>query len=158
MKRFPLFFFSFILFFIGCGNIISQTLTPIKWEFSYKETTDSTGELIIKANIEPNWHIYSQLQNGDGPLPTVFKFVKTVDYDLIGSVTEPDPERKYSDVFGADIAQFTREAIFIQKINRNIKKEFVVMGEVECMACNDIQCLPPKTYKFTIKIPQNELK
>ncbi len=133
-------------------------MQAVKWEFSYKEIDDSNGELILKANIEPNWHTYSQTQKGDGPLPTVFKFVKTVDYDLNNAVTEPDPIRIHSDIFDADVAMFSVEAVFTQKIKRNTKKAFVVMGEVEFMSCNDIQCLPPKTVKFTVKIPQNELK
>ena len=142
------------------GTIFSQknTMEPIKWEFSYKEIDDVNGELVLKAKIEPNWHTYSQTQNGDGPLPTVFKFVKTVDYDLSGTVAEPDPIREHSVVFDADVAMFSVEAIFIQKIKRNTKKDFVVMGEVEFMSCNDSQCLPPKTVKFTVKVPQNELK
>ncbi len=133
-------------------------MEPIKWVFSYNEITDTTGEVILKAKIEPNWHTYSQTQSGDGPLPTIFKFVKTVDYDLNKEVTEPDPIREHSAIFDADVAMFSIEAIFTQKITRNTKKEFVVMGEVEFMSCNDIQCLPPKTVKFIVKIPQNELK
>lgn len=133
-------------------------MQPVKWETSYKETSDSTGELILKASIEPNWHTYSQTQRGDGPLPTVFNFVKTVDYDLINSVAEPDPIRVHSDIFDADVAMFSIEATFTQKIKRNTKKAFDIRGEVEFMCCNDIQCLPPKTIKFTIKVPQNELK
>ena len=134
-------------------------MQPVKWETSFKETNDSIGEIILKANIEPNWHTYSQIKQGnDGPLPTVFKFVKTIDYDLIDNVVEPDPIRVHSDVFDADVAMFSIQAIFTQKIKRSTKKAFDVMGEVEFMSCNDSQCLPPRTVKFTVKIPQNELK
>ena len=136
----------------------AQTLNPVKWEFSYKETDDKNGEIILKATLDPEWHMYSQTQTGDGPLPTVFKFVKTPDYDLNGTVIEPDPERKHDIAFDTDVAQFILEAVFVQKIKRNTKKDLIVMGEVECMLCNNTMCLPPRTYKFAIKIPQNELK
>ena len=159
MKRNCFFYFFLLLFFLGSEKIYSQKkLESVKWEFSYNEIDDTTGELILKAKLDPNWHTYSQTQKGDGPLPTVFKFVKTVDYDLIGSVVEPDPIRRKSDISDADVAMFSIEAIFVQKVNRNTKKEFLVMGEVEFMACNDIMCLPPKTIKFSINIPQSELK
>jgi hypothetical protein len=158
MPRFIL-LFSFLLFFSVSKKIEAQnTMQPVKWETSYKETNDSIGELILKANIEPNWHTYSQTQRGDGPLPTVFKFVKTIDYDLQNYVTEPDPIRVHSDIFDADVAMFSIEAIFTQKIKRTTRTAFVIMGEVEFMCCNDAQCLPPRTVKFTIKVPQNELK
>ena len=134
-------------------------MQPVKWECTYKEIDEVNGELVLTAKIEPNWHTYSQVKQGnDGPLPTVFKFVKTPDYDLNKEVVEPDPIRLHSDVFDADVAMFSIEAVFIQKIKRNTKDAFDVMGEVEFMCCNDIQCLPPRTVKFTVKIPQNKLK
>ena len=153
-----LFIFCAAAFLFAPVKFYTQTLNPVKWEFSYKETDDKNGELILKAKLDPDWHFYSQLQTGDGPLPTVFKFVKTPDYDLIGNVLEPDPERKRDAAFDVDVAMFSLEATFTQKIKRNTKKDFVIMGEVECMLCNNIMCLPPRTFKFTVKIPQNELK
>ena len=151
---------AFVFSFLDVQKIRAQNnMQPVKWGTSFKETNDSIGELILKASIEPNWHTYSQVKQGnDGPLPTVFTFVKTVDYDLINSVVEPDPIRIHSDVFDADVAMFSIEAVFTQKIKRNTSKSFIVMGEVEFMSCNDIQCLPPKTVKFTIKVPASELK
>ena len=156
LKR--LFIFSALLLLSVPFNFLAQTINPVKWEFSYKETDDKNGEVILKAKLDPDWHFYSQLQSGDGPLPTVFKFVKTPDYDLNGTVAEPDPERVHDVTFDADVAMFIREATFTQKVKRNTKKDFVIMGEVEIMLCNNVMCLPPKTYKFTLKIPQNELK
>lgn len=139
-----------------CG--IAQTFNVIKWEYSYREVDNENGELVIKATIDPDWHIYSQTQSGDGPLPTVFNFVKTPEYDLEGDVIEPDPERKHDLAFDTEVAMFEREVVFIQKIKRNTKKSFEVLGELECMACNNTMCLPPRTYKFTITVPQNELR
>ena len=137
---------------------MAQTFNVIKWEYAYREVDDENGELVIKATIDPDWHIYSQGQSGDGPLPTVFAFVKTPEYDLDGEVTEPDPYRRHDAAFDTEVAMFEREAVFIQKIRRNTKKSFEVLGKVECMACNNTMCLPPRTYKFTIAVPQNELK
>ncbi len=135
-----------------------QALNPVKWEFSYNDIDEKTGEIILKAKMDPDWHIYSQLQTGDGPLPTVFTFVKTPDYDLDGTVVEPDPERRHDLTFDVDVAMFEIEAVFVQKVKRSNRKDFIIMGEVECMSCNNSMCLPPKTFKFTLKIPQNELK
>jgi hypothetical protein len=151
-------FIGLLLLALAPLAFTGQTFNVIKWEYTYNELDEKSGELVIKAKIDPDWHIYSQTQTGDGPLPTVFTFVKTPHYDLDGAVAETDPERKYDVAFGTDVAMFEREVVFVQKIKRNTKKEFEVMGEVECMACNNTMCLPPRTYKFTIKIPQNELK
>jgi hypothetical protein len=135
------------------GKIYSQIQSPVKWQFSYNPIDDTSGELILKANVNMEWHIYSQLQSGDGPLPTIFSFERTPDYDLLGKVLEPNPETAYSEVFTTDVMMFSNEVVFKQKIKRSNKNTFTIMGNVECMACNNSQCLPPKKYTITIQVP-----
>jgi len=156
LKRFL--FLSVLAILMVPAELCAQALNPVKWEFSYKDIDEKNGEITLKAILDPDWHIYSQLQSGDGPLPTVFTFVKTPDYDLNGGVIEPDPERKHDVTFDVDVAMFEREAVFVQKIKRSNRKDFVIMGEVECMSCNNSMCLPPRAFKFALKVPQNELK
>lgn len=134
-------------------TISAQTQTPVKWECSYNPIDENNGELLIKANISIDWHIYSQLQSGDGPLPTIFYFERTPDYDLVKTVVEPTPETAYSDVFTSNVMMFSNEVIFKQKIKRSNTKAFTIMGNVECMACNNVSCLPPKKYTLTVKVP-----
>ena len=141
-------FFSLVSF-IG----LAQVQTPVKWECTYNPIDENNGELILKANVAIEWHIYSQTQSGDGPLPTVFKFERTPDFDLVGNVAEPTPEKAYSDVFSTDVLMFSNEVVFKQKIKRSNKKAFTIMGNVECMACNNVSCLPPKKYTLTIQVP-----
>jgi thiol:disulfide interchange protein DsbD len=139
------------LFFFG--KTVAQVQTPVKWEGTYNPIDENYGELIIKAKINVEWHIYSQMQTGDGPLPTVFYFERTPDYDLVNGVAEPTPETAYSDVFSEDVMMFSNEVTFKQKIKRSNKKSFTLMGNVECMACNNSSCLPPKKYTLTIQVP-----
>ena len=141
----------FLAVFSCC--IFAQVQTPVKWECSYNPIDENNGELILKANVSIEWHIYSQTQNGDGPLPTIFNFERTPDFDLVGNVIEPTPEKAYSDVFAADVLMFSNEVVFKQKIKRSNKKTFTIMGNVECMACNNVSCLPPKKYTLTIHVP-----
>lgn len=148
----------FLALLIAPLHFFAQTLNPVKWQFSYQETDEKNGKLVLKAKMDPDWHIYSQTQTGEGPLPTVFKFVRTPDFDLDGTTIEPDPDRLHDVTFDVDVAQFIMEATFTQKIKRNNRKDFVIMGEVEFMACNNSMCLPPRTIKFSIKVPQNVLK
>jgi cytochrome c biogenesis DsbD-like protein len=131
----------------------AQTVQPVKWAFSYNPIDDTKGEIILTASINMDWHIYSQLQSGDGPLPTIFRFEPTPDYDLADKVIEPTPVTEYSSVFSTDVMSFSNEVVFKQKIKRTNKGAFIIMGHVECMACNNTQCLPPKEYKFNIQIP-----
>jgi thiol:disulfide interchange protein DsbD len=144
-------FFALVFSFFISLNTWAQT--PVKWSCSYNSIDENTGELLITATIGVDWHIYSQLQSGDGPLPTVFKFERTPDFDLVDGVEEPSPQTAYSDVFSADVMMFSNEVVFTQKIKRNNKKAFTILGNVECMACNNTSCLPPKAYKLTIQVP-----
>ena len=146
----------YFVLFISClfsGNIFSQIQSPVKWECSYNPLDSIHGELILKASLAIEWHIYSQLQSGDGPLPTIFSFERTPDFDLVNTVIEPTPESAYSDVFTTDVSMFSNEVVFKQKIKRSNKNAFILMAQVECMACNNTQCLPPKKYTLTIKVP-----
>ena len=149
----PNYFIALLFSFLFFGKTFAQTQTPVKWQCSYNPIDENNGELIIKASISIDWHIYSQLQSGDGPLPTTFHFEPTPDYDLIKTVIEPTPETAHSDVFSADVMMFSNEIIFKQKIKRNNTKIFTIIGNVECMACNNVSCLPPKKYPLTINIP-----
>src|ERR1700758_1162797 len=98
----------FIVAFLFVFSLVSvkafaQTISPVKWDFSYNSIDEKNGELILKANIGTDWHIYSQMQSGDGPLPTIFKFELTPDYDLVDKVTEPTPVTEHSTIFDADV-------------------------------------------------------
>jgi len=131
---------------------LGQGLNPVTWETSYEEISDSTGDLVFTAKIEDKWHIYSQKQGNDGPIPTSFTLIMTPDFKLIGEVQEPKPENVYTEVFQSNVLMFSKQVVFRQKIHRHNKKQFFVNGELEYMACNDLSCLPPKTLKINIKV------
>lgn len=144
--------FGVLLLFFSL-NFFAQKFTPAKWTFTYKEINDTLGRLEIKAALEPDWHIYSQAQSGNGPLPTVFRFTTTPEFNLKGDMQEPDPYRIHDDFFDADVAMFSIEVVFTQKVIKNTNVAFTIYGEVEYMACNDQECLPPIVTKFSVKVP-----
>lgn len=146
-------FLPAIFFLTSFSGLFSQAINPVKWSFEYKQINTTEAELIITALIEKQWHIYSQTQNNDGPIPSSFSFVVTPDYDLKGKVLEPEPEKSYSEVFGTDVVSFKDKAVFKQKIIRNNKASFEIKGELEFMACNDSMCLPPRTVAIQISVP-----
>ena len=66
----------------------------VTWSYSQKKLSADEYELIFKAKIEPTWHLYSQIETPDGPLPTLFDFEKSKDYKLIGKTSEPKPHEE----------------------------------------------------------------
>ncbi len=127
---------------------------PVKWAFEQKKISDSEYDLIFKANLDKNWHIYSPSMKGDGPIPTTFTFDKNDNIALVGAVKEESPKRREhkEPVFNnMTVVDFSESATFTQriKIKDNTKP---VNGALEFQACNNEMCLPPETIKYTFDI------
>lgn len=138
---------SVILFYSILG--FSQILTPIKWNYAIKESKTSETEIIITATIDRGWHLYDMNLPEGGPVSTSFSFSEIKGAQLTGKVSAgSNPVKKYDDVFEMDLSWFEKSAVFIQKIQITDKKKFSVKGEVEFMACDDKQCLPPTRNEF----------
>ncbi|MBK6835004.1 MAG: sugar transporter [Bacteroidetes bacterium] len=146
-------FFLSLFLLITISSYSQVNFNPVTWDLSFEAINDKEGFIVLKATIEDKWHIYSQKQNGDGPIPTSFKFSNSKAFVAVDSTMEPNAEKIYSEVFGTDVISFSKEVVFKQKIQRKNKKEFEIKGELEYMACNDNSCLPPKTIPFIITVP-----
>lgn len=127
---------------------------PVKWSFSSEKISDKESYLIITAQIEKGWHVYSQFIGEGGPIPTSFKFNPSVDYKLIGTVTEsPKAISAFDKNFNMKISWHKNQVIFKQKVSLNVPKADI-SGVLEFMVCNDERCLPPAEVEF--KIPLNK--
>ena len=59
----------FILSFLLTNVIIAQN--PITWQFQSVKKGDQQYEVVLKAIIQPGWHLYSQKQPEDAiAIPT----------------------------------------------------------------------------------------
>ncbi|TJZ53217.1 sugar transporter [Sphingobacterium olei] len=129
----------------------AQILDPVKWTFAAKKTGKDEAVLFLKATIDNGWNIYSQHIGEGGPVPTSFNFTPSSDYQFIGEVLEPTPNKKFEKTFNMQVLYFNKEVVFQQKIKLK-KGQTVVKGAVEFMVCNDQQCLPPDEKVFAISI------
>ena len=119
----------------------SQIVEPVKWTTATKKISDSEYDLIIHANIKPNYHLYSQKVPDNGPLPTIFIFEKSADYELIGTTTEEKGHTAYDPTFELNIKYFDTKATFKQRIKVKTKNKFNIIGEIEFMTCNESKCV-----------------
>jgi thiol:disulfide interchange protein DsbD len=141
---------SVLSFFFFLG-INAQSQNPVSWQASYKSTSATEGEIIIRATIEKGWHTYSQKPTDAGPIPTNFKFTEVKNYSLIGKTEESNAHEEFVKAFDAKIAVFSDKAEFKQKIKFS-KAGFAVSVKIEYMCCNDMMCLPPKTLDLEVRI------
>lgn len=152
-------FFRFSLLLAGMVAIINtvnaQIFDPVKWSFNTKKISDCEYELIFKAKIDGNWHMYGQKTYDDGPVPTSFRFTESADYVLVGKTKESKLIKKFEPMFGTELEFFEHEAGFTQKIKVKAAKAIDIKGSVEFMVCNDNQCLPPTSVDFSFKAEGN---
>ena len=141
-----------LLFILISVVASAQIFTPVEWEFSQKQLSDTEIELQFKATIDDGWHLYSQHITDDGPVPTEFTFITEGGYELIDGVTEGEPIEEFDPNFDMVLKYFGHEAIFIQKIKVTAAEDFSLDGNVYFMVCDEAQCLPPEEVEFSFEI------
>ena len=157
MRIFTLFISSLLFISISAQN-------PIKWKVNANEVGENLYELEISAEIEKGWHLYSQfLESNEGydpdnsPLSTYITYELNDYIDTIGSSKEIGIETHFDPVWEAEISFFSNKASFIQLIQLNHSDSTILKGNVNFMACDDQQCLPPDDFGFKIDLRANTL-
>lgn len=148
MKRITL----FILCLLATFGVAAQQLDPAKRSFSVKETSSNEAELIVTVKLDKGWHMYSQHTDANGPLPTVFEFTPSSDYQLVGKVAEPKPHEEMDPLFGCVVKSFEGTVVFRQKIKRLSDKDFTVKGLLSYQLCNDGSCIAPEDHDMVFKV------
>ena len=133
---------KWLVFILWSSFVYGQIKEPVIWETSViSDSIKNIYTIRLKANIEKNWHLYSQFSDPNGAIPTEFKFKKNKKYRLIGRVNETESTVAYDEVFEMDLSYFTEKAIFTQKIeifDTNLNK---IEAEVNYQACDDKLCI-----------------
>ena len=143
-----LFLLSFTLFF--SSFILAQENNPVTWKAHYQKISATEGDIVIEAQIQKNWHTYSQRPTEAGPIPTSFTFAASASYQTVGETIESDAHEEFVPAFDAKIFVFTNKAEFHQKVKLLGKAGSTIKFTVEYMTCNDMMCLPPKTLELSV--------
>ena len=104
-----------IFLFIAIA-INAQILEPVKWNFSFEPINEKEFDLIFKAEIDNNWHLYSQ-DIPMSPPATNFNFEVGADYQLVGkTIEESEVIEEYDPNFEMVLKYFAFEAVFKQRV------------------------------------------
>lgn len=141
------------LLFVYALNVnAQQKLNPVKWTFEAVKKSDKQYDIVLTANIEAPWHIYSQFVK-KGPVPTSIKFKNNPLVQIKGGAKEIGKLEKHFDKnFGTEIAYFSNKVEFTQVANLKVVSKTKLTGEIEYMVCNDERCLPPTKIPFEVTI------
>jgi thiol:disulfide interchange protein len=130
---------------------IGQIFEPISWSHELKITGKTTGEIIHKATIENNWHLYGMNIPENGPRPTRIVYEKLVNAEKSGGIVSKSKLLEvYDKSFQMNLTWYANEAVFVQKITFKDASKVLVEGYVEFMACDDERCLPPAQDEFSL--------
>lgn len=141
-------------FLVLCSNFLfAQIQNPVEWTATSKKIADKTYEVYLTADIQKGWHIYSQTTPEGGPIPTNITFTKNPLLILKGKTKEVGKlEQRNEPLFNVDVKQFSNKVDFVQVVNLKANVNTSVNVAVEFMVCDDKQCLPPSTKKFTVAL------
>jgi hypothetical protein len=127
---------------------------PVHWSFTARKTGYGKYQLHLTATVDAPWHTYSQTTPEGGPLPTRISINKNPLVMLTGTVKEVgELHLTHDKTFDVDVKSFAGKVDYIQELTLKGKVKTNITGEVEYMACNDVQCLSPKKILFTIVLP-----
>lgn len=143
----------FSLIFILTSNLLTAQETPVKWSFAAEKVSEQEYDLVITANIETGWSVYSQyLESDEGPIKTKFEFQPSGNLQLIGQTAESGHKKEsYDELFGMNLIKYSKKAQFTQRVKVTNSSE-PVSGFLTYMSCDDTSCLPPTDVDFSISL------
>lgn len=151
MRKFFFLFWS-LTFLI---SVNAQIVDPVKWKNSVRKKSENHYVLVLDAQIEKEWHMYSQFTPDGGSLPTEIKYINAgKDFKLIGKTKETGTHKTFNDVFGVDEIYFENKAHFEQEIEVKAGLK-TIDASVDYQACK--QMCSNFTKKFTFTLPVDEI-
>ena len=125
---------------------------PVHWSIDTDFDADGNTIIIVTADIDPTWKIYSNQTEEGGPIPTEITFETPESTVLKGTYAEAgDAHVEFSELFDMQVATFTENASFIQLVD-TFKGGDIVKATVTYMCCSGNQCLPPIDVELSVRL------
>ncbi len=139
------------------NNLQKNILTPVKWKTFVEKVSDNEYDLIINAEIEDDWHVYSQYTADGGSLPLIIqKNTPNSNYELIGKAIESDTVQKYNETFGVVETFFQNQAILKQRVKLNNNKIKSLSLNLTAQVCKKACLQIDEIFTFSLTGNQDE--
>ncbi len=137
-----------LVLLLAVMTVAAQMQDPVHVRSELKKISDTEGELLFSATIDPGWHVYSTGLGDDGPISATFHADKMEGAKTVGGRTFRGKELKMFDkMFDMELRYFEGSVTFVQKIQFTQPK-YDIKCYVEYGACNDQMCMPPSTIEL----------
>ncbi len=140
----------------GAAQSFDAPAATVEFSARLQSSASQRPELVIEAQVQPGWHVYSITQAPGGPIPTKVTLAPSPDYQLGGPFT-PDtaPERHAEPLFDNLVVEthegrVTWRAPLVPAAGRELK-ELIVRGQVTAQTCSDSSCNPPEKFPFVAR-------
>ena len=138
------------LFIFGAVLTQAQRMNPVNWSFQAVKKADKQYDVILTANVEAPWHIYSQFVK-KGPIPTTIEFKTNPLVQIKGAAKELGKlEKSFDKNFDAEISYFSDKVQFVQSVTLKVASKTKLSGTIDYTVCNDEKCLPPISIPFEV--------
>jgi thiol:disulfide interchange protein DsbD len=135
-------------------------LNPVKWTLAVpaQAGVGARIEALVTATVEEGWHLYSLKQLEGGPIATQIAVPGPQHFKLAGVIDAPVPLTAHEEAFDMSVEFYFGEIEFRLpvEINRDAKTgphKLTVTARYQ--ACDNKQCLPPKTVRLEKMISLN---
>lgn len=135
-------FIALVLITFSSALLAQTERNPVLWKTSVNKLSDTTYDLIFKATILKDWHLYSQYNPEDASLPLeISQASPTPDYKLIGKAMESTTFKAYSDVWKKEEIFFKDSATITQRIELTNKALTSITLNLFAQVCKEV-CIP----------------
>lgn len=122
----------------------AQMYDPVAWSIKQKQTSNTTADIVIRANLEKGWHLYGMNIPPNGPVPTKIVIEQLDNAKKEGEIQAKSKLTEVHDPnFNMKIGMYSDEAVFVQKISFTDPKAVFAKVVVSYMVCDDNTCLSP---------------
>ncbi len=143
------------------GNIDENKIEePVTWKASMTRKENGQAVLTFSAEIEDDWHIYSNtLATEDGPIKTDIVLDESDAYGASGGIVETAGEiiSGHDKFFDMEVVKLKYNAELSQTLNIN-NETIPVKGYLDYMACTHNRCLTPVMLDFEADAKASTIK
>lgn len=147
-----------VAFILGvAGFVAAQPPQPVKWSLKPSVIQARIGQkfnLLLTAQIEEGWHLYSMQLMPNGPTPTRIAVPAGL-FHSAGMIQASEPLVVFDPTFKTDVELYDRQASFqipVKTAERSKPGKQLAAVEVTFQTCNDRICLPPMKVVVTTPI------
>ncbi len=136
-------FISFLLLFFSVLTFAQTEDNPSVWDAEIKKISDTEFDVIFKAKILKEWHVYSQYNPDGASLPIEISSEENAPYKIIGKAKESKTYKEYSEIWEKEEIFFKNSATLTQRIEITdptaSRIKIILEGQVCKEACLQIE-------------------